>query len=499
MASDALQPNQPLDSTLRLSERRRVRRDRCWKYRSTLAVRGAISDMNVLAPLAFIAWLPLTQLVFVTIRGHRAVAFLMVMGWLFLPAASFEIGGLPDISKAVVVNVVTALMALSTEFSRFRELRFRWFDLPAVGIVLCMIPASLTNGLGIYDGLSGALERFLIWGVPYILGRAYFTTRESFQDLAMTLFIGGLCYIPLCLIEIRMSPMLCEWIYDFRPRRLNGFRFGGWRPTVFLEEGLELGMFMTISSLVGFAVYIAKPQDQIRNISVAAWLTLLGVTTVLCKSSGALALLIVGFVAIQLYRRNRSSAILLAMLLLFVPPVYVGLRTANVWNGSSAVSVVGRYLSRDRAQSLAYRFHCEDVLMKKAFTRPIFGWAGHGRSRVKDATGEDIVETDGLWIIHFGTTGVIGLASTFSLLLLPVGLTAYRFRRLASSASETPRGARRSSDKLNLFVFVLALVVALYAIDGLFNWFYSPVYVLAAGALQNDVLKSFEGRALCRS
>ncbi len=35
----------------------------------------------------------------------------------------------------------------------------------------CPIASSLTNGLGLYDGLSASFGRFVMWGLPYLLGR----------------------------------------------------------------------------------------------------------------------------------------------------------------------------------------------------------------------------------------------------------------------------------------------------------------------------------------
>ena len=65
------------------------------------------------------------------------------------------------------------------------------------------------------------------------------------------------------------------------------------------------------------------------------------------------------------------------------------------------------------------RLKNEDLLSKKAFEQPWFGWGGWGRSRVFNDEGTDISITDGRWIIIFGQLGVIGLVGTYGTLLCP--------------------------------------------------------------------------------
>ena len=55
---------------------------------------------------------------------------------------------------------------------------------------------SMTNDLGYYDGISAVISHSVIWGVPYFLGRIYFYDWESFRELGIAIFIGGLIYVP---------------------------------------------------------------------------------------------------------------------------------------------------------------------------------------------------------------------------------------------------------------------------------------------------------------
>ena len=63
----------------------------------------------------------------------------------------------------------------------------------------------------------------------------------SQRTLLISIFIGGLLYVPLCLFEIRMSPQLHKLVYGFHQHIFaQTFRFEGWRPTVFLQHGLAV-------------------------------------------------------------------------------------------------------------------------------------------------------------------------------------------------------------------------------------------------------------------
>lgn len=436
--------------------------------------------MNLLPQILFILWIPFAMFVFMALRGHRAVAWLVIAGWLFLPAASFDVPGLPDLTKITAVNVGTLFVALLLDSHRFRLQRLHWVDMVVVALILCPLPTAMTNGLGIYDGLSAALERSFKWGIPFLLGRIYFDDHQKLTDLAKVVFVGGLAYVPFCLFEMRMSPSLNEWIYGFRPRPFNGWRLGGWRPNVFLEEGLELGMLMTAATLSGFAVYLSNRRLRLGSLPIWSWLILLAVTTILCRSSGALVLLMVGVTSLLFYGKRLEIVVL--GLLCLGPCLYLGLRSTNTWNGSTAVKLANDLAGRQRAHSLGYRFHCENVLLAKALQRPVFGWGGYGRSRVKDANGEDIVDTDGLWIISLGTSGLVGLAALYGTLLLPSITALRRFAKDTSSRQAT-----------GVVAYAMAVLLTLYAVDGLLNWFYSPIYLLIAGSLSSWALGYLPG------
>jgi hypothetical protein len=345
-------------------------------------------------------------------------------------------------------------------------------DVPMV--IFCLVPfiSSQLNGLGAWDGVSAVISQVITWGMPYLIGRLYFTDSASLRDLAIAFFIGGLLYVPLCLFEMRMSPQLHNMVYGFFPRAVQT-RYGGWRPAVFMDGGLQVGMWMTGASLSGFWLWKTGALKRLWGVSVEFLLVPLLITTVLCRAAGALSLLVIGLAAMWLCTETKSRWVL--ALLLMIAPVYLCLRSTAVWNGEPLTTMAG-WAGPDRAGSLEFRFKNEDMLAAKAMQRPVFGWGGWGRSRIYDNWGKDISITDGLWIIEFGQHGIAGLAACFTSLLMPLALLIYRFpaKRL-TSAEMAP-------------ALALSVLVCLYAIDCLPNAMTNPVYMLANGAVLSLLL-----------
>src|SRR5208337_5356040 len=141
------------------------------------------------------------------------------------------------------------------------------------------------------------------------------------------------------------------------------------------------------------------------------------ITTVLCRSTGALVLLLAGLLILWLSTRSNSKLYLYALLL--VAPTYYALRIPDLWSGQNLVSFIEEYLSPERAESLGFRFACENLLANKALRQPVWGWAGWGGNRVSGPDGRDVAPTDGMWIIYLGCYGCVGLLAWTTVMLLP--------------------------------------------------------------------------------
>jgi tetratricopeptide (TPR) repeat protein len=427
--------------------------------------------MNPIAYLVFFSWIPVIFVIFSKLPVRRATVVALVTAWLFLPQVIFELPGIPDFKRttATSIGILLALMAFAPAL--LRALRFRWFDLPM--LIWCLAPSmsSLANDLGPYDAASNLLEQLVTWGLPYLIGRACLGDSEGLREFSVSIVIGGLSYVPLALIEMRLSPQLHSWVYGFNPRSDFGatIRYGGYRPQIFMASGLEVGMYMVAASLVGYWIWSGGVLHRLRGVPFKGPLVLLVVTTILCKSTGALLLMVVG-VAV-LWAATRLGTRLPALGLVLIAPLYCGVRSAGVWDGRVLVAISSDSAGADRAGSLEFRLDNEDMLINKAMERPVFGWSGWGRARVFDTNGKDLTITDGLWVIALGNYGVVGLTALTLVFILPLTWFAIRYPPRKWNAPGLAPAA------------VLAVILALYMIDNLSNSMTNLIYITAAGAL----------------
>lgn len=425
--------------------------------------------MTIFVPIALYGWIPVVLLLFAALPARRAVIVAFLFAWLFLPVAGYSIPGMPNYTKMTATSYGVMLGVMLFDVGRLMRFRLHWMDLPMA--VWCLVPfaSSVSNGLGPYDGISRAVGTAITWGIPYFIGRLYFSDLEGLRELAIGIFVGGLIYVPLCLYEIRMSPQLHRMVYGFHPRdKFNAHRWGGFRPVVFMETGLALGMWMTAASLIGVWLWRTKVLLSVRKMPMAMLVPILLVTTFLCKATGALTLLAGGLGVLFLTRWTRSKVFL--MFLILVPIAYLVVRSTGDWSGQAIVEM-SKMVSDERAGSLQFRLDNEDLLASKAWERPVFGWGGWGRSRVYNDYGNDITVTDGLWIIAFGHNGLVGLAALYGVFLLPSIMLVWRVSAGQwSNASFAPAGA-------------LAVFMVLFSIDQLLNAMANSVFVVCAGGL----------------
>jgi hypothetical protein len=417
-------------------------------------------------------WIPVVLYLFAVLPARRAVLAAFVVGWLFLPWATYKIPQLPAYDKISATCLVVFCAMLIFDMQHIAAFKPKWFDLPVTVVFLCPIVTSLTNGLGLYDGLSAAERDFITWGLPYFIGRVYFSDAQGLRELIIACFLGGLVYVPLCLWESRMYPTLHSQLYGFFPSGAGGpaARAGGWRPLVFMPHGLMLGMWMTAASLCGFWLHQTKSLHSVVKIPVAVLVPVLGVTAVLCRSSGAIVLLFLGLLVLLATRYLRTHAP--TILLVSVCVVFVVLRASGLSDGSQILRFSYKLLPEDRYASVATRVRQDTQFAAKARQRPIFGWGLWGRHRWHDEeTGRDYSQTDSLWAIEFGTHGTVGLAALLSTILLPVLLFTRRIpsQYLLNSVGSSGVAA--------------ALIVCLWMLDNTQNAMFNPIYMLMAGGL----------------
>jgi len=422
-----------------------------------------------------------------------ALIWSIIAGYLLLPTlVGVDLPLLPRINKDLIPSLSALLMAIFV--TRLQPASGR--DLPGTQVQSTVLPGwiprassgriflamivggafltTLTNGdtlvyattvlrgLSIYDGFSAVMNAF-VGLLPFFLARKYLADPESHRKLLFILCIAGLIYTLPALYEIRMSPQLNKMIYGFFPSAwIQHIRADGFRPIVFLEHGLWLGIFFSGATLASLAYLRATPgAERWLYLGAAFWVLF---TLVLAKTLGALMITLV-FIPIVLFFGVRLQLLAAASIALVVISFPV-LRGAGYIPLEPVLSVAEK-IDPSRAGSLRFRLENEDRLLAKAKQRPIFGWGGWSRSRVFDEQGRDISVTDGRWIISIGQGGWVRYIAEFGLLSMPILMLTLRRRRY----------------QVTLATSGLCLVLAANLVDLIPNAGSSPLTWLMAGAL----------------
>lgn len=426
--------------------------------------------MTLFAHVMLLGWVPLVLLLFALLPSRTAVVVSLVGAWLFLPMSGYPIPAFPDYTKLTATTLGVLLGTIIFDGTRILRFRPSILDVPAA--VWCVVPvaSSVSGGYGLYDGLSVTMSQLVIWGLPYLIGRLYFNDLAGLKELAVGLFIGGVVYTPLVLFEVRMSPQLHTWLYGFHQHDfVQSKRGGGWRPTVFMQHGLAVGMQMTVSALLGVWLWITGATRTIRGIPMM-WLVLPTlVAALLCKSTGAAVLLVLGLSVLFVTRATRLS-VFVAMLVV-IPALYMCARTVGGWSAQEIVALA-ELVGPERADSLRSRLNSENGVWHRVQGNL---WLGTGRFIFGAADPADEVQyrvvADGYWIIALGRNGVLGLAAMTAMFVVP--LLAFLRRYGGRSWGQAPVASGAA----------LMVCGALFLTDLLFNAMMNPLLVAAIGGL----------------
>lgn len=426
--------------------------------------------MAWLALTALIVWPVATIFIFEAYPPRSAIVIAFVVAWLFLPPTIIMLPGVPDWSKTTATVVSVTVVLWFKHARQFLAIRLRWFDIPVLAFTGCSLASSLSAGQGVYEGLSSVLEEILRWALPYLIGRAFLNDTQGLRQLTLGLAVGGICYMPLCWFELKMSPILKNWVYAFSTFTIDnyGLRYGGYRPMVFLTTGLELGWWMCCATLAAFLLWRSGSVRYLFGMPFGVLTTVLALTTIACKSTGALVQIALGFALIYACRWTRTTILIWGLLL--VGPMYCLARPTGFWTGEQLLGYANMVFDADRTQSLGFRFEQEEILLQAGTQRPIFGWSRNGGFNPMDEKGNTAAITDGFWIIVFCSNGAFGLVAFNAMLLVPTTLFLRRY----------PPRTWIDPEVAPLTTF--AIILPLYMIDNLSNAMPNPIYAIAMGS-----------------
>jgi hypothetical protein len=384
---------------------------------------------------------------------------------------------LPDIDKITAASFAVALGVMLFDSARVFSFRFRWFDVPMAAWCFTPFLSAITNGLGPWEGMSAVMEQFALFGIPYYLGRVYFNDWEGFRELAVSIFIGGVIYVPLCLFEIRFSPQLHHMVYGYHQHSFaQTIRFGGFRPMVFMQHGLAVGFWMTAASLIGVWLLVTGAMRSLWGIPMIVIVPVLLVTTILCKSTAGVGFLFAGLAVLFAVKWTKTA--LPVYCLLAVAPIYMFARASQIVDGTKFIEWSEQVFGEERAASMATRMHSENLLTAHALENK---WFGYGRfepgSRlpawmVTDPdTGRRAAIPDGMWVITLGINGLSGLITLTTTILMPALLLR---KRVPPRWWAHPMAAPAAA---------CAVLLILHMIDNLLNAMVNPIFICAIGGL----------------
>lgn len=435
--------------------------------------------MNPTVPIALFGWVFVSAAFFLHTRPSLAVSLSMVGAYLLLPAIDWQIAsGVPNWSKDASASIFTLICAAIFAPSAISRYRIHPMDLIVLLGGLCWGLSSLLAGYGIKQAVPDWWSFLNLFGLPYFLGRWYITTPSAIRDLAIVIVGATMLYGTLMLVEMRTFPKMNLWVYGWQIQKGREiFRLGGYRPVVFLPNGLATAIWACMSMVLAWGLYYSGAVKRVLSVPivlVAVGLTLLSALT---RSGGAIAIGITVLSAMLMHRfiNVRWPVTVIAAIVV----VYIG---TGVLGSSIPIRTyvlrAAEMVYSERAFSLETRFENEALLADRAQQKPFLGWGGWGEWRsvdvdlVREVTGQSRgVVTDGFWIIVFGTRGVAGLITTFGLMIVP-GLLAIRavYKLRAPPQAMYP-------------VVALALWGFGFAVDQLLNGFVSTTQAFVAGGL----------------
>jgi hypothetical protein len=389
--------------------------------------------MHSLPLLVLLAWVLLGAALFRFVPVRIALLLDFLAGWMILPGAdyAFTRSGFPywvlgialPSSYWVTKGTMTGLAALAGVLlfhpGRLKGVRPRLIDLPIC--LWCLAPVGPALAHPAQWKLSGASVAYLTlsWGVPWAMGRIFFSDRQGAALLARGFIVAALAYLPFCLYESIAGPSLYELFYGYQPYRMIGAeRYVGYRPVCWMEDGNQLGIWMAATAWLAISLASWKQLDRLRWLGPRLQAGLLTFTTVLWQSAGCIVL----FVALLpglVWRRNwlRIAVVSLVALLglgLVAGRAAGGGRLDSIARSSRLIRQGAELLNEAGRHSLLWRMDRGREHLRIALAHPLVGsgewdWWRTGPERPWS-----------LWLLVLGQYGALGAAALGTALLLPI-------------------------------------------------------------------------------
>ncbi len=282
----------------------------------------SVSHANIIAQIALIGWIPVSIVLFLTLRPFVASALTLLGAVLLLPTRiAFDFPGLPAFSREVIAVLAATLGCL---FIAPGSLRFRRpAGVPEILIGILIVAPLLTAlgngdpavygsfqlpGLTWWDGPAMAFEQLALLGLPFLLGLGLARERSDLRFVFLLLVVAALVYSLPILWEARMSPQLHKIVYGYHAHAFSmAIRGGGYRPMVFASFGIALALFVATATVA--AATLARCRIRVFGLPASLATAYLGFILLVCKS---LAAFLYGLLMVPIVLMARPRTQLLA-------------------------------------------------------------------------------------------------------------------------------------------------------------------------------------------
>lgn len=392
------------------------------------------NDITIVAAIALLIWPFVTIVLFLTMGPVRGFIWSLLVGYLFLPArVGFDLPLLPAYSKyeAISYSMLLALLLAGQSRDKMPELKLAAPSTRALLLtlttVLLLMPALtfVTNrsgvtmngaslpGLGLPDYLV-MMSQVIVPLVPFFMARRWLASPENQMKFLVVLVSLAFGYSFLAIFEVRMSPQLNRWFYGYFPHDwIQHIRGSSFRPIIFLNHGLSVGLFLFMATVAMVAVFMKNRGSQSSAFLMVAGLFIV-FASLISRNLGAILLTFL-FVPLLFLRPRLQTSVISTIAIIFIlfPVVRYYAPVEGLTDSFAGIAP-------ERAFSLQYRLDNETILLDRANERPLFGWGIWGRPLIYNDLGMRTSTTDGTWILIFGTYGWVGYLTYFGVMVVPL-------------------------------------------------------------------------------
>ena len=413
----------------------------------------------------------------------RAVAFCVLAGSLFLPeSVAIDLPTIPPLQKEYV-TYLSVLMGLWF-FQHRSFIQAKPFGGPERLLLLLFVgnigtmmmnlqplfdEGKLEDALGPYWLMAATMDDFLMFLVPFFVGRMMFDTFADVIVFLKYLTAAGAIYFILIVIEVVMAIPFHVWqlsdlIYGVAQRPM--WRWGVIQPLVFMDNGLSIASFMALAAVASTAIVRIRQGSSIWTGRRAQLANLTGLLM-----SRNIAGNIYGWSMTILIALFKPKFVARACFLIVVfVSFYPFMRIVDVFPNEMMVEFATT-IDAERARSFEGRFDEEDHVLKYIDDRIFFGWGGVVRIPGAETFGRG-GETglDSFFVIRLGSRGIVGFLVCTILFFYPTLLAWRRVKRLTNPTH----------------IIVVAALMAMVAIrmsDLLINGWWNALPMFLAGAL----------------